>query len=140
MKLFILPLLLFSHTSWSESCALEWGESGKKKVIELVEKKDGCRFTKLKAEDCFQLRSIDQGREEIGATVFRKSVKESSYCLENNEQDSFVSVSGIRALIECSGVRKPTAIRLESPDGKKSRRCPFPYLEMGPKEGIRKSL
>lgn len=120
---FIIPLSTFAD------CKLEWSEKNVTKGIELTMMKKGCAFPDGEKENCYQLKSRDG--KEIGATVFRESVKASSYCLEGKEQDAFVSSSspGPRAWIECAGTRKPSGIRLESPDKNLIKKCPFPFKE-----------
>lgn len=130
MKLNVLVILLassFTSSALAAECSLTWMQNNRKVGVELVQEKQGCKFTTEEPEACFILKSIGLEEQEIGATVFRKSTPPQSYCLENQEQDAFVSDTGIRAMIECAGINKPKGIRLESPDKKHSKACPFPF-------------
>lgn len=131
-SLFILPLSLKAAT-----CAEVWkSENAKNKVleschlegaIELVKLEKGCAFPSSESEPCFVLRSCD-AEKEIGASLFRKSAPLSAYCVSGKELEVHggSDKNGVKAFITCSGVQKPTGIKLVDHAGK-SKVCPFPF-------------
>lgn len=136
---FIFPLFLsvFALSAQAKckvegDCGLSWNTDASAQVIELIEVKKGCAFPGDEREDCFLLKFCDGNSIETGSSVFRKSVKSSSYCLEGKEQEAFSPSShkSPRAFIECKGLKNPVGIRLESPDGKIKKICKFPYQDL----------
>ena len=122
------------HKSWEHvaaplsTCRLEWAGGG----VELVLLKDGCGMEGGPREDCAILRECGakQGGD-LGASQFRRSSPASSYCLKGKEVEVFAPADKFspRAFIVCTGIRKPQGIRLQSPDGKHSKTCPFPFTK-----------
>ena len=111
-----------------ETCRLEWSTKDGGQALELAKLATGCS---LEDDwfDCSVLRTCGKGiGGETGVTVFRSFAPATSYCLTGMESEIFDSdAPGMpKAYLSCRGVRMPSQIKLVSPDGKKTKTCPFP--------------
>ena len=83
-------------------------------------------------EDCAVLRACGPGKAgDKGASVFRRSAGVSSYCVNGKESEAFAPSrpGDPLAYVTCAGPGKPTHVRLESPDRKHTKECPFPFSQ-----------
>lgn len=118
----------------TDICRLEWKSEKGPQGVELVEFEKGCSFPDDQAQKCSLIRACGPGKGgDIGASTFRQSTPTTSYCLTKKELEIFSPSNGLspRAYILCNDIKKPASIKLQSPDGKHTKICPFPFAKKG---------